>query len=131
MFILINVHPMVGVQFLATIGKASSTQWWVSEGSYSWSVTSSIVGPSLDSVLPRTILPMDVITVSRYTDPVESSLTILLALILEILDVKCPVRRAHLLVYAPATQAFKSKPHIGCQKCQQWGIIPLPPGTLG
>ena len=42
---------------------------------------------------------------------------------------KCLVRRAHLLEYATATQAFE--PHIGCQKCQQWGIIPLPPGTLG
>ena len=36
---------------------------------------SSIVGPSLDSVLPMTILPMDVITVSRYTSPVLSSFT--------------------------------------------------------
>ena len=36
---------------------------------------SSIVGPSLDSVLPMTILPMDVITVSRYTSPALSSFT--------------------------------------------------------
>ena len=42
---------------------------------------------------------------------------------------KCLVRRTHLLVYAPATHAFKSL--IGCQKCQQWGIIPMPAGTLG
>ena len=48
---------------------------------------SSIVGPSLGSVVPRTILPMDAVTVSRYMDLVESSQTILLALILEILDV--------------------------------------------
>ena len=48
---------------------------------------SSIVGPSLDSVLPRTILPMEVAMVSRYTDPVELSRTILLVLILEILSV--------------------------------------------
>ena len=51
---------------------------------------SSIVGPSLDSVLPSTILPMDVAMVSRYTDPVESSWTILLVVILEILDVIVP-----------------------------------------
>ena len=48
---------------------------------------SSIVGPSLDSVLPRTILPMEVAMVSRYTDPVELSWTILLVLLLEILGV--------------------------------------------
>ena len=51
---------------------------------------SSIVGPSLDSVLPMTILPMDAAIVSRYTDLVESSWMILLALILEILDVIPP-----------------------------------------
>ena len=76
MFISIDVHPMVGVQFLITVGKALSAQWWVSEGSYSWSIISSIIGPSLYSVLPRTILPMDTAMVSRYTDPVESSRTI-------------------------------------------------------
>ena len=48
---------------------------------------SSIVGPSLDSELPRTILPMEVAMVSRYTDPVELSQTILLVLMLEILSV--------------------------------------------
>ena len=36
---------------------------------------SSIVGPSLISVLPITILPIDVVTVSRYTRPFLSSLT--------------------------------------------------------
>ena len=46
----------------------------------------SIVGPSLDPVLPVTILPMDAAMVSRYTAPVEWSWMILLALILEILD---------------------------------------------
>ena len=51
---------------------------------------SSIIGPSLDSMLPMTILPMDFITVSRYTDLVESSQMILLVLILEILDVILP-----------------------------------------
>ena len=44
---------------------------------------SSIVGPSLDSVLPRTILPMEVITVSRYTNPRVSSFTTQLELTLE------------------------------------------------
>ena len=37
-----------------------------------------------------TILPMDAAIVSRYTDPVEWSRTILLVLILEILDVPLP-----------------------------------------
>ena len=53
------------------------------EGSYDWSVMSSIVGPSLDSVLPMTILPMDVIMVSRYTSPVMSSFTTWFELTLE------------------------------------------------
>ena len=48
---------------------------------------SSIVGPSLDSILPKTILPMEVVMVSRYTDPVESSQTTLLALTLETLGI--------------------------------------------
>ena len=48
---------------------------------------SSIVEPSLDSVLPKTILPMEVVMVSRYTDPVELSWTILLALMLETLGI--------------------------------------------
>ena len=48
---------------------------------------SSIAGPSLGSKLPRTILPMEVAMVLRYTDPVELSRTILLALKLEILGV--------------------------------------------
>ena len=53
------------------------------ENSYDWSVMSSIVGPSLDSVLPKTILPMEVITVSRYTSPVVSSFTTQLELMLK------------------------------------------------
>ena len=48
---------------------------------------SSIVGPSLDSILPKTILPMEVVMVSRYMDPVESSQTILLVLMLETLSI--------------------------------------------
>ena len=53
------------------------------EDSYNWSVMSSICGPSLDSVLPKTILPIKVITVSRYTSPVVSSFTTWLELMLE------------------------------------------------
>ena len=48
---------------------------------------SSIAGPSVGSELPRTILPMEAAMVSRYTDPVELSQTILLVLMLEILGV--------------------------------------------
>ena len=44
---------------------------------------SSTVGPSLDSVPPKTILPMEVITVSRYTSPVVSSFTTWLELMLK------------------------------------------------
>ena len=44
---------------------------------------SSITGPSLGSELPRTILPMEVIMVSRYTSPVVSSFTTQLELMLE------------------------------------------------
>ena len=44
---------------------------------------SSIVGPSLDSVLPRTILPMEVFMVSRYASPVVLSFTTQLELTLE------------------------------------------------
>ena len=44
---------------------------------------SSIVGPSLGSEPPRTILPMEVIMVSRYTSPVVLSFTTRLELTLE------------------------------------------------
>ena len=44
---------------------------------------SSIVGPSLGSELPRTILPMEVIMVSRYTSPMVSSFTTRLELMLK------------------------------------------------
>ena len=67
---------------------------------------SSIVGPSLVSMLPMTILPMDAAIISRYTDLVESSQTILLELILEILDVILPtadmsVGVFHLVMWVP------------------------------
>ena len=107
MFILIGVHPTVDIQFPITVGKDSSAHWQVlqrfcsvkrsdspllpngrfTEGSYNWFIMSSIVGPSLDSILPSTILPMEVAMVSRYMDPVELSQTILLVLMLEILSV--------------------------------------------
>ena len=53
------------------------------EGSYDWSVMSSITGPSLGSELPRTILPMEVVTVYRYTNPMVSSFTTQLELMLK------------------------------------------------
>ena len=48
---------------------------------------SSIIGPSLGSEPPRTILPMEVAMVLRYMHIVELSQTILLMLMLEILGV--------------------------------------------
>ena len=62
---------------------------------------SSIVGPSLVSVLPMTILLMDADIVSRYTDLVESAGIILLALILEILDVPLPMADMSVGVFPP------------------------------
>ena len=57
---------------------------------YSLSIMSSIVGPSLGSVLPMTIYPMEAAMTSRYTAPVESSQTIRLAFRLETLEVIFP-----------------------------------------
>ena len=62
----------------------------VFEGPYCWSITSSIVGPSLDSVLPITILSMDAAMILRYMALVKSSQMILPAFILETLDVILP-----------------------------------------
>ena len=62
---------------------------------------SSIVGPSLVSVLPMTILSMDMAIVSRYMDLVESFWMILLALILEILDVILPTADTSVGVFPP------------------------------
>ena len=53
------------------------------EASYDWSVISSIMGPSFGSDLLRTTLPTEVVTVSTYTSPVVSSLTMWLELTLE------------------------------------------------
>ena len=60
---------------------------------YSCSVTSLIVGPAHEASASSplsTILPMEAAMVSRYTDPVEMSQTILLALMLEILGIILP-----------------------------------------
>ena len=62
---------------------------------------SSIVGPSLVSMLPMTILSMDAAIISRYTDLVESSQMILLVLILEILDVILPTADTSVGVFPP------------------------------
>ena len=70
---------------------------------------SSIVGPSLVSVLPMTILPMDAAIVSRYMDLVELSQTILLVLILEILDVPLPTADTSVGVFPPG--------HVGPSVC--------------
>ena len=65
-----------------------STQWQIfSEASHDWSVMSSMTGPSLGSVLPRMTLPKQVVTVSMYTSPIESSLTTWLELTLKMLGV--------------------------------------------
>ena len=53
------------------------------EGFHNWSVISSITGPSLGSELPRMTLPMEVVTVLRYTRHVVSSFTTWLELMLE------------------------------------------------
>ena len=60
---------------------------------------SSIMGPSLGSELPKTILPMEAAMVLRYMDLVELSWTILLELMLEILGVILPT--AAMLVEVP------------------------------
>ena len=62
---------------------------------------SSIVGPYLVSMLPMTILSMDAAIVSRYMDLVESSRMILLALILEILDVILPTGDTSVGIFPP------------------------------
>ena len=65
-----------------------SAQWWIfSKASHDWSVMSSMMGPSFESDLPRTTLPMEVVMVSMYTSPVVSSLTTQLELTLEMLGV--------------------------------------------
>ena len=69
---------------------------------YSFSVTSLIVGPvdkASVSCLLTTILLMEAAMVSRYTDMVELSQTILLVLMLEILSVILPT--AAILVEVP------------------------------
>ena len=63
---------------------------------------SSIMGPSLGSKLLRMILPLEVAMVSRYTDLVELSQTILLALMLEILGVILPTTATSVGVPQPS-----------------------------
>ena len=69
-----------------TTGDSLSTQWQIfDEAPYDWSVMSSIMGPLSD--LLRMTLPTEVVTVSMYTSPVVSSLTMQLELTLEMLGV--------------------------------------------
>ena len=63
------------VFFLDIVVNVLPTEQWVFGDPYSLSITSSIVGPSLSSVLPMTICPMDIVTVSKYTRPFSSSFT--------------------------------------------------------
>ena len=63
------------VFFLDIVVNVLPTEQWVFGDPYSLSVMSSIVRPSLGSVLPMTIRPMDIVTVSKYTRPFSSSLT--------------------------------------------------------
>ena len=67
-----------------TTGDSLSTQQQIfDEAPYDWFITSSIMGPSFGSDLPRMTLPMKVVTVSTYTSPVVLSLTMQLELILK------------------------------------------------
>ena len=72
-----------------------SAQRQLSAGSlYSWSVTSSIVGPwdeASESGPLRATLPMEVVTVSIYVKPVASSLMLWPVLMVEILGVATTV----------------------------------------
>ena len=62
-------------------GDGLSAQWQIfGDASYDWSVMSSITGPSFGSDLLRMTLPMEVVTVSTYTNPVVSSLIMQLEL---------------------------------------------------
>ena len=71
-----------------TTGDGLSTQWQIlGEDPFGWSIMSSITGPSFGSDLPRTTLPTEVVTVSTYTSPVLSSLTMQLELLLKMLGV--------------------------------------------
>ena len=71
--------------FLDIVVNVLPAKQQVFEDPYSLSIMSSIVGPSLGSMLPMTIHPMDVITVSKYTRPFSSSLTTWLKQMLDML----------------------------------------------
>ena len=85
----------------------------------------------MDSVLPMTILPMDVAMVSRYTDPVESSQTILLVLILEILDVILPTADTSVGVLPSGHTGsdifilvvVSTKPRVGVEDCLTASVL--------
>ena len=105
MLVLICVHPMMDIRLPIPgimVGKALSAQRQILwkfhcvktndspfclmagfvEGFHNWSVMSSFTGPSLGPKLPRMILPMEVIMVSRYTSPVVLSFTTRLEMML-------------------------------------------------
>ena len=89
---MVATHPLnsrfLGEFSRVTTGDSLSAQWWIfGEAPYDWSVTSSIMGPSFGSDLPRTTLPMELVTVSTYTSPVVLSLTMWLELTLKMLGV--------------------------------------------
>ena len=73
---------------------------------YSLSVMSPIVGPSLGSVLPMTICPMEAAMMSRYTAPVESSQTIWPAFRLETLKVIFPMVATSVEVFLSGCVGF-------------------------
>ena len=85
MFVVANMSILWLVFFLGLVVNVLPAEQWVFGDPYSLSVTSSIVGPSLGSVLPMTIYPMDVVTVSKYTRPFLSSLTTWLEQMLDML----------------------------------------------
>ena len=98
-----------------TTGDGLSAQWQIfGEVPYDWSVMSSITGPSFGSDLPRMTLPMEVVTVSTYTSPVVSSLTMWLELTLEMLGVVTnddpPYLRIDIPPPAPVEQTHADPP---------------------
>ena len=83
---------------------------------------SSIAGPSLGSEPPRTILPMEVAMVSRYTHLVELSQTILLVLMLEILGVIVSTADTSLGVLLPS--------HVGSGILMRVAVLINPEGGV-
>ena len=106
MFVSIGVCPMADIRFpipwhngregfVCPVAVFTEVLWWEDEwqplppngrfveGFHDCSDMSSITGPSLGFKPPRMILPMEVITVSRYTSPMVSSCTTWLELTLK------------------------------------------------